>query len=340
MTLIRATALQGFPDLVRSRGGNPEALLRGARIPRTAVGQFDAYFGYRNVISVIESAASVTDTPDFGRLLALQQGMEIFGPLGATARTARTVAEAFTAFRDYLSLYCPALEVSQAPHHDDRYVIIEMRIALTPAPQARQYIELALGVLRRVITLLVGKDFRALAVHIPHDPIAPEREYAEYYAAPVRFREPFWGIAMHWADFDKPMSDDTAVHEALRAYLDSITGSGMPDFTETVQRLIRHLLPTGTLSVALVADQLDVHPRTLQRRLAERSTTYGELLDRTRKDLAGRLLRDTDMPLTQLAGVLGYSEQSVLTLSCRRWFHMTPARYRKNTRSAPPATKV
>jgi AraC-like DNA-binding protein len=334
MTLIRATALQGFPDLVRSRGGDPDALLRGARIPRAAVGQFDAYLGFRNVISLIESAASATGTPGFGRLLACQQGMEIFGPLGATARTARTVAEAFAAFRDYVSVYSPSLEVSRAAHHDDRYVIIEMRITLTPAPVARQYIELALGVLRRVISLLAGKDFRPVVVHVPHDPIAPEQEYARYFAAPVRFREPFWGITIHRADFDRPISKDTGAHDSLRAYLDSITGSGMPDLTETVLRLIRHLLPIGALSVDLVADQLGMHPRTLQRRLAEQSTTYGRLLDQTRKDLASRMLRDTDMPLTQLAGVLGYSEQSVLTASCRRWFDTTPARYRTNIRVA------
>ena len=90
---------------------------------------------------------------------------------------------------------------------------------------------------------------------------------------------------------------------------------------------------TGTLTINLVARQLGMHARTLQRRLAKQSTTYEALVDGTRRELATRLLRDTDMPMSQLAGVLGYSEQSVLVWASRRWFGAPPTAQRHLLRS-------
>jgi AraC-like DNA-binding protein len=74
-----------------------------------------------------------------------------------------------------------------------------------------------------------------------------------------------------------------------------------------------------------------LHPKTLQRRLAAENTTFAELVDQTRRDTARRRLLGTDLSLHQICGQLGYSEQSVLTRSCNRWFNSTPAAYRSTT---------
>jgi AraC-like DNA-binding protein len=335
MSLIRATSLQGYPDLVRALGGDPAALLRAARIPPGAVGDFDTYLGHRNVIAAIETAATVTGTPDFGRQLAERQGIEILGPVGAAARTARTVGEALAAFSDYLSAYSPSVRVAVASHGDPGQVVVDLRIALQPAPDHRQTTELTLGVALNILKLLLGRTYRPLTVHVPHAALTPARQYEAYYGAPARFAEPFCGFTIRKGDLDRQLTADGSVHQALRAYLDTVVGPGKPDTYESVQQLIRHLLPTGSLGLDAVADQLRVHPRTLQRRLARHGTTFEALVDCARKDLADRLLRDTDMVMSQLAGVLGYSEQSVLVWASRRWFGTTPTQHRRNSRRPP-----
>jgi AraC-like DNA-binding protein len=90
------------------------------------------------------------------------------------------------------------------------------------------------------------------------------------------------------------------------------------------------MLPTGGLDLDLIADQLAQHRRTLQRRLAAQDTSYADLVDRVRREEAERHLRDTDMPLGQLAGVLGFSEQSALSRACRRWFDASPTQVRRS----------
>lgn len=334
MSLIRGTALVGYPELVTSLGGDPAALLRAARIPTAAVGNHEAYIGYRNVVTAVESAAAATEALDFGRQLAQRQGIEILGPVGVAARTAHTVGDGLRSISQYLSVYSPAIAVAVLAGDDPVLARVEFRIVLDDLPDHRQTTELALGVSLRILQLLAGGRFQCRAVHLPHAPITPKPDYVAYFGCEARFDEPFAGFTLAAAELLRPLASDASVHATVRAYLDSIAARGALDVVESAQDLIRHLLPTGTLTINLVANQLGMHARTLQRRLAKESTTYEALVDGSRRELATRLLRDTDMPMSQLAGVLGYSEQSVLVWASHRWFGAPPTTQRHVLRGA------
>jgi AraC-like DNA-binding protein len=73
-----------------------------------------------------------------------------------------------------------------------------------------------------------------------------------------------------------------------------------------------------------------MHPRTLQRRLAEENTTFLDLVDDVRRNAARQYLTMTDLSMTQVAGLLGLSEQSALTRCTRRWWGATPRQVRRN----------
>jgi AraC-like DNA-binding protein len=101
--------------------------------------------------------------------------------------------------------------------------------------------------------------------------------------------------------------------------------AGLP---EQVAELARRLLPVGQCSAEVIADQLAMHPRTLQRRLATEGVRCQDLIERERRDQAARYLAEPGLHLSQIAVLLGYSEQSALNRSCRRWFGKTPRQYR------------
>jgi AraC-like DNA-binding protein len=97
---------------------------------------------------------------------------------------------------------------------------------------------------------------------------------------------------------------------------------------EQAEEVLRGLTRAGMADLARVAQALGLHPRTLQRRLQAEGVRFGELLDAQRKAWAGELMVQRSLPLADIAQLLGFADQSVLTRACRRWFGATPRQLR------------
>ncbi len=332
MSVVRGTALSNYPILVAELGGDPAALLRAAGIRVGDVGNYDAFIPLWAAIEATESAAQATATPDFGRRLAQRQGIEILGPVGVAARTAATVADALQIFGTYMAAYSPVIAIHVAPLADARRSFLTIEFLLDGAPPHPQTTELSLGVSLRVVRFLMGSDYTPLSVHLPHDPLTPKADYLRYFGCTPYFADRTAGFTVRTADLARPLNRDDVAHRAVVDYLNGITPRNA-GILESVRTIVRQLLPTGAATLEVVADQFNLHPKTLQRRLADEDTTFAALVDQVRRDAADRYLRSTGISLSHLARELGYAEQSVLTRSCKRWFGTGPAAYRSQTRT-------
>lgn len=329
---MRGTSLSNYPKLVGQLGGDPDALLAAAGVDPATVGRHDVFVPLPRVAAAIESAADATGTPDFGRRLAQLQGIEILGPVGVAARTAATAADALRIFENFLSAYSPAISLRVTSLADPECTFIEYRMVGADLPLHPQGNELSLGVTLRVLRFLLGAGYAPLSVHIPHQPLGAIEDYREYFGCRPVFAEHTtsfdMGFTIRTADLSRPLHRDKLAHDAVVGYLATIT-TGEPRTISSVRTLVRQLLPSGTVTLDLVAEQLNLHPKALQRRLAGDGATFAAIVDEVRRELAQRYLRDTRITLAHLARELGYAEQSVLTRSCHRWFGSGPAAYRK-----------
>ena len=96
----------------------------------------------------------------------------------------------------------------------------------------------------------------------------------------------------------------------------------------SVQKTIAALLPAGYPTVERTARALGCSPRTLQRRLRDAGTAYGELVDRVRAELACRLLDDSSLSVHAIASSLGFADPSSFSRFFRRMRGVTPREYR------------
>lgn len=328
MQLIRGSSLTGLPSLITACGGDPGAVLELANLDADDIGHRDRYVSLRCAISAVEAAAAMLNVPDFGRQLATRQNIDILGPVGVAARTAATVADAFTVLDTYMSAYSPGICARISRHPDPGLCRFEFDFLLDPAPPQAQAIELALGVTLRVLRLFLGTAYRPVSVHLPHPEVDTKAEYRRYFGCPPAFNEPVAGFTMRAAELQQPLSHDPVAHQLAMSYLSTSCGDTTRGLAHNLRNLIRQLLPSGELSAELAARQFGLHAKTLQRRLAAEHTSYAELVDQTRREIAGKLLLDTDLSLRHICHQLGYAEQSVLTRSCKRWFDATPSAYR------------
>ncbi|KJS08871.1 MAG: hypothetical protein VR78_17240 [Hoeflea sp. BRH_c9] len=93
-------------------------------------------------------------------------------------------------------------------------------------------------------------------------------------------------------------------------------------------------LENKTLTLASEAERLGMSSRTLQRRLADAGTSMQSILDDCRKEMAGRLLLETNLTLSSIAYRVGFSAPAAFTRSAIRWFGMTPSEYRQKHATA------
>jgi AraC-like DNA-binding protein len=93
-------------------------------------------------------------------------------------------------------------------------------------------------------------------------------------------------------------------------------------------------LASGEPSGADIARRLHMSRRTLQRKLAEAETSYQQLVDDTRREIALRYIDDRKMSVTDITFLLGFSGQSAFARAFKRWTGFSPTDYR-NRATAP-----
>jgi AraC-like DNA-binding protein len=98
------------------------------------------------------------------------------------------------------------------------------------------------------------------------------------------------------------------------------------------QALLRGDKPT----LDAVAYELVISRRHLQNKLREEGTTYRVLLDELRKETSLKYLTRPEVPLFDIAFLLGFSEQSAFNHAFKRWTGTSPQQYRRLALSALP----
>ena len=105
--------------------------------------------------------------------------------------------------------------------------------------------------------------------------------------------------------------------------------SDRSEFSDELREFLLLHIADNSVGLADAARYFHVSERTLQRRLAESGTSLADIRDEVRRNLAARLLEETDLSANEIASRLGYSQPSAFTRSTMRWFGATPRAYRK-----------
>lgn len=180
---------------------------------------------------------------------------------------------------------------------------------------------------------LIGEPFGANRVEFTHGAPANAAEYEEFFRCPVVFGASRNGL--HYGDQVLALavpnaSEDLLLLLAERA--DRLLGnlSHSSAIAARIATLIATQLDNAVPDRSLIASQLGMSQRTLQRRLRDEGTSYQAVLDNTRHYMALELLRNTQIPLSRIAGQLGFAEPSAFYRAFKKWEGATPGQYRES----------
>ena len=328
--VVRIDALRSFREVVRGLGGDPAALLARSQIDPGLLANRHAVISYRTLVHLLERCASELDCPDFGlRLAEAQGGAKVLGPLEIVMCNSLSLGDAFRYCADHVQAYSPAARISLEPAASADRTFMRFEILLGHLPHQRQAVEQALLLTQHAALSISGGQARACEVWLGHEPLAPIPVYRSHFATAVRFSQPASGLFFHKEDLDQPIADpDPQLYELATSFIDTRFPSAATTMTTRVRAIVAKLLVAGRCTNAHVAATLGLHPRTLQRRLREEGECFETIKDSVRRDVALRYLGQPDVPLIRVAEMLGYSEASVLSRSCYRWFSASPRQLR------------
>lgn len=325
--------MRGFPALVRRLGGQPEAFLRKHHIPAEVLGNDEALVSLRSLINLCEDCAQTLNAPDFGLQAAQMQDIGILGSVALAIQHAPTVGDAVRASARYMFIHSPGVELTFSETDWKRQPVAELRYELLESRQlpTRQAYDLALGVAHRIISMATPNNRYPLrSVKLPHGPLASPARYQQFFGVPVTFEQPYAALVVDSHYFEQPIAGaDSNIHQFIAHYLETNFPAAGQTMTARVRKTLVKALEVNRAELDSVAEMLIVHPRKLQRDLADEGTSFEQVRDGVRRETAARYLTTTRLPLSQVAAALGLSEQSALTRSCKAWFGVTPLKYRQ-----------
>jgi AraC-like DNA-binding protein len=289
--LIRGACLTGFVEISRSVGADPYRLLDAARLPRSCLRDPDMMIPVAAVGRLSESAAKAAGAEDFGLRLAETRNLSNLGPVGLIVRKQPTIRKAIEALIRYIRLHNQCLSLGLEETGD--LVILSPVIIVGRSVPVRQSVELAIGVLHRILRLFLGESWRPQAVCFAHRAPKSREVYWRVFGIAVEFGYDFDGIVLLARDLEAPIpTSDPTMARYVQHYLDSIAGRSTTTLSDKVRELVWVMLPSGRCSIDQVAQRLGVDRRTVHRRLAREGETFSAILDAVRSELVTRDIED------------------------------------------------
>lgn len=329
MAMIRSTNALGFAEVVRELGADPLIYQQRFGLTPGVEHVEDAFVPWRGLALMLETAAVELDCPDLGLRMGEWQGLRILGPLAVLARNAVTVGDGLAAIGRYLYVHSPALRLTAG--HSNIAGRLRFDYAMTnvgdqPLHQSR---ELSMANASRIVRLLAPGSEPPLTIAFPHEQLGGDAAYTQALRCLPEFGADWCGFEIATATAEEVIdqADPDARRVALN-YLQSTYADRSARTEDRVRTLIRRLLSTGACSAGSVAVELHLHTRSMQRQLHDEGTTFGAILEDERRNLAARYLSEPDLPVAQIARLLGYTEQSAFARAFRGWFDLTPRAYR------------
>lgn len=308
---------------------DPLPVFTKAGIDPTRLGVSGARYPWTAMQKLWIASAEATGDPCVGLTVGRNIRPTTFHALGFSWLASRTLLESLQRLVRYTSLLSTAPVELALTNKDDAWILHD-KLKHEGLPGAD---EIAVDAFFMAIIGLCRQasdtHFCPQSVHLKRSDDGHLDTYVKAFEAPVFFGCP--GDQLH---FDKtllehPLPGDNlelaiANDRISEEYISALDPSRV---ASEVRKLLIELLPSGDASQEIIAGQMHRSLSTLQRQLATEHTNYKEIRENTRRDLAEQYVREGRYSLSQIAYLLGFSDQSNFSRAFRRWTGQSPGNY-------------
>ena len=321
--VVDALAAEGVhvPDALLGTSLSPSDL----RSPTTEVSVNQVIESYRNAVRLSRSQ-------HFAFEAGLKTHVSSYGMYGFAILSSMNFRETMHFAVKYHQLATPLVKL-QFREEAGR---ADWTIDPLPHPEidARLYrfiVEIQFGILVSLHRDIMGSAFYPAAFEVTFAAPVSKEQYKTAVGCPVSFRQPHnrFLFDADWLN-GSPQFGNEITYASVLALCDDLHDR-LQNRIGAAGKVRSYLLATLGRHTGLehVAAHLGVPVRTLRRKLRDEETSFRDLFDQLRAEVAVKYLRDTQMTVDDIAHALGFSETANFRHAFRRWNHSSPQEFRQ-----------
>lgn len=322
---VRAVLLQPIFHLIRKLEGSSEAVFRDLPMAEDLIKNPEGTLPLALAGELLMRSEKETGCEYFGLMLGSFSGLDQLGPIAKMVAQQPTIGSAIEQFIHFHHM----TDRSGLPFiwQDDDLAYFGFTTMESNYPGFRHFHEAAMAIGLNIMRKISHAEWTPDAIYFSHRPPKTPQIHSRFFGAPCHFNSPR-------TEFKFPLATLSAPNTSMGA--DSINASDIAhvnmsalDWLEKARRVAHSLVASENCGQDQIAAALGISVRTMNRRLEQAGVSYFEILDNARYSASRKLIRETDMPLKEIAKALSYTDASSLTRAFRRWSGVSPEQWRK-----------
>lgn len=314
-------------DLAEQAGCDRLQLLQGTSLAATGIDTIGARVEDRDFSQLARNALELTDDAALGMHLGLRLNLGAHAVLGQAFMTCRNLGEAIELFLKYHHLLSSNLELEFEDNGSQCSLT-----SLEPPFELPQHFaqELLFAAMLNTVRGLLNMPDLQLRVELPYQEPEHGELYRQVFGPQVHF-EADQGRILFPSSLMR--SSLPASNPALRALYEQECARLLADLQEEdsvslqTLRLLRKLEGQYP-QMPQIARMLNFSSRTYRRRLQLEEQSFQDLLDRVRAEHATHYLKNSRLPLSSIAYLLGFNDASNFRRAYQKWTGHSPSEVR------------
>lgn len=314
---------------LEARGIDPRPVFQRAGLDAARLHDANARFAVSAMTRAWDGAVEATGDPCFGLRAGQYVHPTTFHALGYAWHASRTLREALVRLVRYTRMVSTGItlrlvEAGQEPE----LTLTPASVALRPSVAAADAGMAALVMLCRASC---GDAFHPRRVRLVRARPACAEDFAVFFRAPLEYGALDNAVVFDAAVLDQPLPTGNVelASASEQVVVDYLAHLDRTEIGMQVKAKLIEMLPSGRVSARQVAQSLHLSVRSLQRKLAAKGTSFAQLLEDTRRELARQYVSNSRLSVGEITYLLGFSDPANFARAFRRWTGQSPSAFRR-----------
>ncbi len=312
---------------LKAVGVDPATLLRRCGLPLTLFSSGKGVLTTEQHFALWRELEQLSDDPAIGLKLPQKVPVDQHRPASIAAYHARTFRDGLQRLARY-KLLCCSEELRLTEDKNECSVEFKWLLSREHAPSL--LLDAVFASTLELGRRGTGTPLRPVRLELRRSP-GHQEMYETHYGCLIKFRARRNAIVFHTSDLDRPfITYNAELLAMLSPQLDRELAelkSNQP-VASRVKWILMRLLGGARPEIAIVAKELGMSCRTLQRRITQESTNFRQLISEARRELAKHYLLQSSLDLVETACLLGYEDPNSFFRAFREWEGTTPSEWR------------